>query len=35
MKVKALNGVEVEVSPDEIKRHAEAMGMTMKFEFVF
>ena len=28
MKVKALNGVEVEVSPDEIKRHAEAMGMT-------
>ena len=30
MKVKALNGVEVEVSPDEIKRHAEAMGMIMK-----
>ncbi len=28
MKVKALNGVEVEVSPEEIKRHAEAMGMT-------
>ena len=34
MKVKALNGVEFEVSPDEIKRHAEAMGMTFgKMEY--
>ena len=30
MKIKALNGVEFDVSPDEIKRHAEAMGMVMK-----